>query len=73
MIVPTHRRPNGLDAELDALVAREVDALAVRKARVPNGKAAHDQLAEDPGCPRARDARRRHPARWHGGARNPSA
>ena len=47
MIVPTHRRPNGLDAELDALVAREVDALALRKARVPNGKAAHDQVAED--------------------------
>jgi hypothetical protein len=47
MIVPTHRRPNGLDAELDALVAREVDALTLRKARVPNGKTAHDQIVED--------------------------
>lgn len=51
MIVPTHRKPNGLDAELDALVAREVDALALRKGRVPNGKAAHDQLAEDQAAP----------------------
>jgi hypothetical protein len=45
MIVPTHRRQNGLDAELDALVAREVDALALRKARTPNGKPARDQAA----------------------------
>ena len=51
MIVPTHRRPNGLDAELDALVAREVDALAVRKARLPNGKAADDQGAADEAAP----------------------
>jgi hypothetical protein len=45
MIVPTHRWQNGLDAELDALVAREVDALALRKARTPNGKPARDQAA----------------------------
>ena len=51
MIVPPHRRPNGLDAELDALVAREVDALARRKARAPNGEAAHEQLAEDQAAP----------------------
>jgi hypothetical protein len=51
MIVPTHRRPNGLDAELDALVAREVDALALHKVRVPNGKVAHDQVAEDQAAP----------------------
>jgi hypothetical protein len=47
MIAPTHRRPKGLDAELDALVAREVDALALRKPRTPNGKTAHDQVEED--------------------------
>jgi hypothetical protein len=51
MIVPPHRRPNGLEAELDALVAREVDALALRKARAPNGKPAYDQLAEDQAAP----------------------
>ena len=45
MIVPTQRRQNGLDAELDALVAREVDALALRKARTPNGKPPRDQAA----------------------------
>jgi hypothetical protein len=51
MIVPPHRRPNGLEAELDALVAREVDALALAKARASNGKAAYDQLAEDQAAP----------------------
>ena len=47
MTYPTQRRPNRLDAELDALVAREVDALALARDRPANGRTARNHTKPD--------------------------
>jgi hypothetical protein len=53
----SRRKPDPLDAELDALVAREVDALSARKARpgvtrrVADGKADADAASPQRGSP----------------------
>jgi hypothetical protein len=69
MIVPSQRRPNRLDAELDALVAREVDALAQRKPRAADERATHAETAagdpESEALPQDHEARHENTSARH--------
>lgn len=51
MSLPSHRRLNRLDIELDALVAREVDALALSESRGAAGETAQDAAGPGPSPP----------------------